>query len=184
MDSRYFTSVAGDPGRTNCKLRTAGHLLATRGNPTARVGQGSLATPPRSRAGPAHPRHSPSECSLCPTAWHQYWHWPVLHLSWFMLSEGAVSCSWFALTPFYGLTLGRCRSTQASEVSIDFIGVSWCYVKRMFGSLAFHWGCYSFFFTLVVLLNVNQERPSVCHLNRKLPFLLFKPHCDRKAMLC
>lgn len=36
MDSRYFTSVPGDPGRTNCKLRTAGHLLATRANPTAR----------------------------------------------------------------------------------------------------------------------------------------------------
>lgn len=56
------TSEAGDPGRTNCKLRTADHLLATRANPAARgTGlPGNTASLPRSipswlRPPPAQP---------------------------------------------------------------------------------------------------------------------------------
>lgn len=66
---RETSEDSGDPGRTNCGLRSTGHLSASKANPPV-LGRGSVAfnPPPSLQLRHTHPtKHNP-----CPNASHQF----------------------------------------------------------------------------------------------------------------
>lgn len=93
-----------------------------------------------------------------------------------MLTEGPLSCSWFALTPFYCLTLGGCWGRQATEANIDFIGVAWYYVKCMFWMSGFS--------SWLSLLFVDSSFPIDCKSGKIIYLLYFRPKSITSFFLC